>query len=316
MTKALDLADVGSAYGGGNGFSLRNALINGGFGIWQRGTTISIAGSTTYTADRWAGIATGANVTASSVAYPEMAGAGSSSMAYVLLGAAGNTGVDIFQRIESSTARGFGGNTVTLSGLLYKTDVSTVTWEAYYANVSDTFSAKTLIATGTVNIPVGGSYTPFAASFDIPVEHGYKGIEIRFKFGALLATKQAAMMDIQLERGAKATVFEDRPIALELAMCQRYYETGLAAWMVQQAAGTVNGSTYLYFAHEVFFKTTKRVLPTIIKTSTPANPYVLTCNAYASSVSSFHINNSGNYGGGTGTSNNAFQTSWFADAEL
>ena len=153
-------------------------------------------------------------------------------------------------------------------------------------------------------------------SFDIPLAHAYKGIEIRFKFGTLLATKQAALMNVQLEKGALATMFEERPVALVLAMCQRYYETGWANWMTQQNAGTVNGSTYLYFSHQVSFKTSKRVTPTLAKSATPANPYVLTCSIIAGDTASLVIYNSGSYGAGAGTSNNSFQCNWYASAEL
>ena len=62
--------------------------------------------------------------------------------------------------------------------------------------------------------------------------------------------------NIQLEQGSIATPFEQRPIGLELSLCQRYYEVGSARIDAYSPAG--NGIGY-----RVQFKQTKRVVPTL-----------------------------------------------------
>jgi hypothetical protein len=57
---------------------------------------------------------------------------------------------------------------------------------------------------------------------------------------------------IQLEEGELATKFEERPFALELALCQRYYEKGSYFAGAFAAAGA--------YAH-VDYKVLKRVAP-------------------------------------------------------
>jgi hypothetical protein len=71
------------------------------------------------------------------------------------------------------------------------------------------------------------------------------------------ATKNGGWIDIaqvQLEEGSYATPFEQRPIGTELALCQRYYETGED---YTSRFGS-NGYTNEYF---VQFKVVKRAVP-------------------------------------------------------
>lgn len=60
---------------------------------------------------------------------------------------------------------------------------------------------------------------------------------------------------VQLESGSTATVFEQRPIGLELALCQRYYETG--GFVTCTAVNT--GGIY----PQMLYKATKRAAPTL-----------------------------------------------------
>jgi hypothetical protein len=64
--------------------------------------------------------------------------------------------------------------------------------------------------------------------------------------------------DVQLEPGSVATPFESRPIGLELALCQRYYEKSdlPPIWSGMVTVG------HVYYNHNRF-KVEKRAVPTM-----------------------------------------------------
>jgi len=228
----------------------RNLFINGDFSIAQRGASVSVGSSPVYTADRWWGLASGANVTVQQADYDTDTG-------LVVSGAGGNTGVSIGQRVESSNVRGKAGKVATVSGRFYHTDNVAIQWTALYANTKDNFAAKTVIGTGVLNL-VSGQYTPQSFSFTLPSAAGTtsNGVEIQFSLSSLGAGKQFGLRKMQFEEGSIATPFEQRPIGLELALCQRYYATGnLAFFNNASVSVTVGGNTR--------YPITMRATPTI-----------------------------------------------------
>lgn len=64
---------------------------------------------------------------------------------------------------------------------------------------------------------------------------------------------------VQLEKGSVATPFEHRPYGMELALCQRYYETGGVK------SGLTGGTTNV----TIVFKTVKRSTPTMAYGTSP-----------------------------------------------
>jgi len=234
MTKARDLSQVPNA-----SLGFKNRIINGAMQIWQRGTSISVGGSDIYTADRWVGIAAGANYTASQASYT-LGGVTKNSL--VISGATSNTLCDIAQRIESVNAYDLAGSVCTVSAEVFTTDGTNITWEAYSANSANVFSSKTLIATGTLTT-VASTYVTRTFSFTSSSAVA-NGLEIRFKFGALLSGKQGALGSVQLEKGSTATSFDYRPYGTELALCQRYYEK---TYSTGTAVGTNTSEGYISF---------------------------------------------------------------------
>jgi hypothetical protein len=95
--------------------------------------------------------------------------------------------------------------------------------------------------------------------------------------------------EVQLELGDKVTAFEVRPIAEELALCQRYYENSFAGLPVSDNAN--NGRAGVSMANTrsstsisggpIFFKTPKRTLPTVTIYA-PGNAIPLTVAGQAS----------------------------------
>jgi len=233
----------------------RNKIINGLMAVDQRNAgasqTITAAAALAYTVDRWYAYSTGANVTGQRVA----GSTASSQYNYQFTGAASTTAIGFGQRIESFNSYDLAGNSATLSVLLANSLLTTVTWTAYYANTADSFGTLasptvTSIATGTFTVT--STLTRYNTTISIP-SAATTGIQIVFTVGAQTSGTWT-IGQVQLEKGATATPFENRLYGTELALCQRYYENGIA-W-VRGPAVTVAGCTIGY---NVF----KRTIPTI-----------------------------------------------------
>ena len=137
----------------------------------------------------------------------------------------------------------------------------------------------TLSWTGTATATVGGSSVANGGNFSLT---GGLDTTVRFSSGTFSR--------VQLEPGAVATPFEQRPIGTELALCQRYYENG----------GVVRGAPYVRPAGlatsdpncfaTVQFRVTKRINPNMsgsgsfatltswVDTSVDASTAALTAN--------------------------------------
>lgn len=204
---------------------LRNLLINGDFRVDQRSAglsgTVGAGAAFLYDADRWYLFCSGANVTAQQIT---VAGTQVDPRRYQFTGAASVTGIGIGQRIEAANSRHLAGKRATLSVNLSNSLLTSVSWEAFYANSNDTFGtraspSRTSIASGTFT--VSSSYSRFSASFDVPAG-ATTGIEIVFTVGAQTSGTWV-IGQAQLEEGPVATPFERRSLALEEALCQRYF---------------------------------------------------------------------------------------------
>jgi hypothetical protein len=239
-----------------NSMGFRNRLINGSMVVAQRGASVSVGGSETYTLDRWAGIAAGANFTVSQGALPAR---------YVLVatGASGNTLADISQRIEALNSIDLASTPCTVSLDLYSSDGRSVAWEVYSANSANVFAAKTLISSGTLTT-TAGSYVPKTFQFTATAAAS-NGLELRFKFGALGSGAQCALSNVQLEAGSVASPFERRDYGRELMMCQRYYwqsETVASGSLLFDITGSLAGQQ-LISATVASLPVTMRATPTV-----------------------------------------------------
>ena len=244
--------------GAASPYVTKNRLVNGSFAIDQRNAgasqTFTAANPIAYTVDRWYGSCTGANITGQRVA-----GTSPNQYAYRFTGAASNTATLFGQRIESFNTYDLISTTVTGSVTLKSSSITSVTWTAYYANSSDTFSSKTSIATGTLTI--NSTATRYSFSFDAGANAG-TGIAIEFTTGALTATNTLQYENAQIEIGTSATPFERRLYNQELANCQRYFERSAGTNI---HAGLYNTPTYIANG---YFKVSKRASPTMATVGT------------------------------------------------
>lgn len=242
----------------GSAFSFRNHIINGDMRIDQRNSGAAqtlVAASGPYTVDRFFAVASGANATGQQVAGTL------SQYCYQITGAAGVTGVSFSHRVEAKNSYDLAGNMATLSLDLANSLLTTVSWQAIYANTADNFGGQTVIASGT--FPVSSTMARYSAQINMP-SGAQNGVQIVLSVGAQVSGTWK-IGRVQLEAGSVATPFESRPIGVELALCQRYY---LYEPFIQFPPVTSGIST------QIFFKAPMRIAPSTgtftTNNSTPA----------------------------------------------
>ena len=190
-----------------------NILINGGFDVAQRGTTISGIGSAKYTLDRWTAISSGADSTVTQVSgatYPK---------ALRLTGAGSTSGTYLQQKVESINSRHLAGQTATFSVYLRASTSINIEFSIKYATSTDNFGGTTSIASTTFNVTT--TDTKFTWTGSIP-NAATTGIQVQLKIGSQGSAWYEAS-NAKLELGSTATDFEHRSYGEELALCQRYY---------------------------------------------------------------------------------------------
>jgi hypothetical protein len=258
--------------GAASPYVTKNRLVNGSFAVDQRNAgssqTFTAAAAVAYTVDRWYGSCTGANITGQRVA-----GTSPNQYAYRFTGAASNTGTLFGQRIESFNTYDLISTTVTGSVTLKSSSITSVTWTAYYANSSDTFSSKTSIATGTLTI--NSTATRYSFSFDAGANAG-NGIAIEFTTGALTATNTLQYENAQIEIGTTATPFERRLYNQELANCQRYLPALNWSSIVSLGNASAFNTTTSYVS--IKLPVTARIAPTGVTSSTISTSYTYYAN--------------------------------------
>jgi len=261
-------ADLISAAGSGN------AIINGAFDIWQRGTsfTPAAAGAVVYTADRFAvqRDGTGATVTVSQQTFtPGTAPVSGYESAYYLrfaqsVAGTGGTYNQLFQKIED--VRSFAGQTVTYS-FWAKADAATTLQQATIQAFGSGGSGDVVTTGSTQTITT--SWARYTYTFTVPSVSGKTiGAGSSMQMGLFLALNTAKTVDIwgvQLEAGSVATSFKRNANSLqgELAACQRYFQRFSANSSNLYAgfgSGHANSSTTISIF--VPLRTTMRSTPT------------------------------------------------------
>lgn len=255
----------------------RNRVINGGFDVWQRGTsrTFLTGGTYGYLADRWsggAGFQQGVHqrVTISSPPTGLRSKYALRSSSSTTAEAPSGTRLELTQKIEHLNCYDLAGQSVTLSFWVRFSAASitsstatpydywtvrlqqntTTTDSAIVSDTGDSTATVTAVSSGMTNaggnaqIPNGSlptTWTKHTVTF--AVSSGVNNISIRFESGGLGNTASAdtvwyEVAEVQLERGVAATDFERRPFATELALCQRYYEKSFDYFTAPQNGAT------------------------------------------------------------------------------
>lgn len=279
MTRARDLSNDEANGGGATPpfVAGKNAIINGNFDVWQRGTSFSLAagGATTsrYTVDRWS-YGGEANFT---ISRQTAVNAGSSYALRMQRNSGATVTGDQFlcYVVESSTAQMFAGKTATLSFYMRKgSDYSgstsynllrtgTGTDEGVAAMYASNWAGY--VQTIRTQVPTTTS-TKYSFTFTIPSNVK----ELGFLIGYAGASGTAGANDwieyeqMQFEIGDVATPFSRAggSIGGELALCQRYYyrNTPGTGYGIVATGGVCFSTTTALFG--VQFPVTMRIYPT------------------------------------------------------
>ena len=257
---AETLGPVGGVFTAG----LRNRFINGGMAVDQRNAgaaqTITAAAALAYTVDRWYAYSTGANVTGQRVA-----GSGTTQYRYRFTGAASVTKIGFAQRIEAADSYDLNGRAVVVGVELANSLLTTVTWSAWYANTADTFgtlASPTRTSIGSGTITVNATATRYYVPITLPAG-ATTGLEIEFSVGAQTSGTWT-IGEAQLVAGSANELWrEQRPLGMELALCQRYfYRSSWSGSVTLGPATTGSGIAQTSMAIPVPFRSTPTVTTT------------------------------------------------------
>ena len=250
-----------------------NAIINGDFGIWQRGTSFS---GSAFTADRWLSNDSGASITTSRQSFTpadiEAIGYGDAEYFARVVATVSDSGWGLIQRVEN--VRTFASQTVTAS-FWAKADSARTFRVGVYQGFGS--GGSTLVTAFTSDVSVTTSWQRFTVTGTVPSVSGKTiGTDSWLNLQVLNPNAETGTLDVwgmQLEAGPVATPFRlagRGSKGAELALCQRYYEKSYNVDVVPGTSTTdgvhqeVGGSdSAANTASAVSFAVSKRIAPTI-----------------------------------------------------
>jgi hypothetical protein len=245
MTRSRDTADTQDNLGGAVApfVAGKNAVINGGFDVWQRGTSF-VPSTTAFGPDRWAVYRN----TTGSIASRQTPGATLPQFQYCarMQRDSGTTAVNsasYAMSLETSESLKYAGQTVTLSfyaraGANFSgSGASSMRIYLMYGTGTDQsvitgFTGNTFLVNGTVTA-ITTSWVRYSFTVAVSSTATQLGLELNALFnGTAGAADYFEVTGVQLELGAQATPFARAggSIGGELALCQRYYyRTGVGS---------------------------------------------------------------------------------------
>ena len=266
----------------------KNMIINGGFDVWQRGTTGTAQGYNS--ADRWY-IARGGGSPAVSITRETFATTETDIKSKYYLQwvqSTGGTNPYIVQRVEE--VKPFLGQEVTVSVWMKAASAVTIDLDVYI----DYGDAQSTTLDENTSFSVTTSWQKFQHTFTISsggTVAANSNLEVRFS-PPDSNTITTYFAEAQLEYGSTATDFEHRSYGEELALCQRYYQSHYTG--IRGAKG--NGSAMIGFSIDL--PVPMRAAATMTTTgtcSTYANDAVVQSSATINSITVSHHSDSMNY---------------------
>ena len=252
--------------------SVRNKFINGDMRVWQRGTSFSSIGTSTYAADRWF-----SNYGGTAPTFSRSTDVPTGFQYSFSLAGSSTSYHGIGQRIESLNTADLSGQTVTLSfyaKLSSGTATGGLNISAGYANSVDNFGATTEFDGTNITSTIAGSWTRYTKTFTVPATAATNGFHVIIFCPGATQTFTLLLTGLQLERGSVATPFEFRPYGLEFGLCQRYFFKTNPGFVTGSGGlsgayfGTTNGSVGYQFP------ITMRAAPTVTRSTNNNTFYV------------------------------------------
>jgi len=256
-----------------------NAIINGAFDIWQRGTTATL-GVGLLVADRWkhdfvTAVQTG-TASRQSFTSGELDSLGVTNNQFyqriVCTNNNGSTQHVFFQNIEDVTT--FANTTVTIS--FYAKAAASATLKTRIAQLFGS-GGSSPVTTTFVDHSLTTSWQRFTVTVPVPSITGKTigaGSSLRLDFSLPLTTYTIDIWGVQVEAGPVATPFRRNANSLqgELAACQRYYfRTTNVPSVNFHNLGFANTSTSAYFP--TIFPVQMRIAPAALEQSGTAGDY-------------------------------------------
>jgi len=291
--------------------STGNAIINGAFDIWQRGTSFTptpSSGIELYSADRWLAIkgGSGGTLTVSRQTFTPGAApvAGQEGQFFLRfnqsVASTGSSYEILASKIED--VRTLAGQTVTLS--FYAKADTTRTFTATLIQNFGSGGSSLVTKNQSITINSGWQRYSFTTTLDSLTgktigANSFLAVQFNFESNTV---KTIDMWGLQLEAGSTATPFKRNANSLqgELAACQRYYQKYLGILYIPPHYG-------VEYRAQVQFPTTMRSSPTVTATG---------YNGGGTQVVSEFITTGGFATGSRNVTSGPYITAYTASAEL
>ena len=240
-----------------------NRIINGDFGVWQRGTSFT---ASAYGADRWVNSFTGGTVTQSQQSFTLGDTLGTVQPRFSLRQAvSGQTLAAQYANVQQliEGVRSYAGQTITLLGWARRSSgTGNMVVEGVQTFGTGGSPSAATVGISPTTVTLGSSWAPFAAVITVPSVTGKTlGSNGNDAFGVFLWTSAGSdfnartnslglqtigvdLWGIHIRVGtwtaADAALYRPRDPGTELALCQRYYAIVDAALGGSTAAGITN----------------------------------------------------------------------------
>ena len=265
-----------------------NRIINGDFGIWQRGTSFATPG---YGADRWSNAFVGGTVTQSRQAFAIGDTLGVNSPTYFLRQTVSGQSLPTNNAITTQHIEGvrtYAGQTITVLGWARRSSGAgnmAINGGQWFGTGGAT-TPSTRVVTDVQIVTLTGSWEPFAVTINVPSITGkilstlgndYFDINIWTSAGANFAEASALglqtigvdLWGIHVKLGthtaSTAVQYRPRDPGTELELCQRYFLAatigGGTSWALFRAVNFTASLNGTYGSYQ--FKVTMRRAPTV-----------------------------------------------------